>query len=199
MKQVLIVSVIVFLIWFSVCLMVKWMRNVTLSTKMVIVNKQTLSSLYLMTNRLLRATSLSTLIIFYQLWTMLPVLTSNRIWILRFPYFLSIASTCLPGYNAISVYVHRLYQNTPLLLKKGVCLCVCLSGYVFRHASMYGAETWHGGRGQAIEAQEHIFEVTPLKLKGHPEVKLLWKCPKVTKFGRKSSSNWSVMHCLGQR
>ena len=49
---------------------------------------------------------------------------------------------------------------------------VCVSGYAFRHASRYGAETWHGDRGQAPEAQEHILEATPSKVKGHPEVKL---------------------------
>ena len=53
-----------------------------------------------------------------------------------------------------------------------VCVYVCVSGYAFRHASRYGAETWHGERGWAPEAQEHIFEVTPLMVKGHPEVKL---------------------------
>ena len=47
-----------------------------------------------------------------------------------------------------------------------------MSGYAFRHASRYGAETWHGDRGQAPEAQEHILEVTPSKIEGHPEVKL---------------------------
>ena len=46
------------------------------------------------------------------------------------------------------------------------------SGYAFRYASRYGAKTWYGDRGQAPEAQEHIFEVTPSKIKGHPEVKL---------------------------
>ena len=53
-----------------------------------------------------------------------------------------------------------------------VYVYVCVSGYAFRHASKYGAETWHGDRGWAPKAQEHIFEVTPLKVKGHPEVKL---------------------------
>ena len=47
-----------------------------------------------------------------------------------------------------------------------------MSGYAFRHALTYGAETWHGSRGWALEAQEHIFEVTP-KIKGHSEVNLL--------------------------
>ena len=37
-------------------------------------------------------------------------------------------------------------------------MCVCVSSYAFRSASSYGTETWHGGRGWAPEAQEHIFE-----------------------------------------
>ena len=47
-----------------------------------------------------------------------------------------------------------------------MCVCmyvgvyVCVSFYAFRHASRYGAETWHDDRGWAPEAQEHIFEVT---------------------------------------
>ena len=49
---------------------------------------------------------------------------------------------------------------------------VCVSGYAFRYASRYGAETWHWGMGWAREAQEHIFQVTPPKVKGHLEVKL---------------------------
>ena len=53
-----------------------------------------------------------------------------------------------------------------------VCMYVCVSGYAFRHALRYGAETWHGDRGWASEAQEHILEVTPSKVKGHSEVKL---------------------------
>ena len=51
-------------------------------------------------------------------------------------------------------------------------VCVCVSGYAFRHALRYGAETCHGNRGWALEAQEHFFEVTALKVKGHPQVKL---------------------------
>ena len=50
-----------------------------------------------------------------------------------------------------------------------------MSGYAFRHASRYGAETWHGDRGQAPEAQEHILEVTPSKIKGHPARRLPWE------------------------
>ena len=47
-----------------------------------------------------------------------------------------------------------------------------MSGYAFRHALRYGAETWHNDMGRAPEAQEHIFKVTPSKVKGHPDVKL---------------------------
>ena len=75
---------------------------------------------------------------------------------------------------------------------------VCLSGYAFRHASRYGAETWHGDRGWAPEAQEHIFKVTPLKVKGHPEVKSssnsLW-LPKLVS----RTPDHSVVHYWGQR
>ena len=49
---------------------------------------------------------------------------------------------------------------------------VCMSGYAFRRALRYRAETWHGGRGQAHEVCGHIFKATPPVVKGHPEVKL---------------------------
>ena len=48
---------------------------------------------------------------------------------------------------------------------------MCLSGYAFSHALRYEVGTWHGDRGRAHEAQEHIFKVTPPKAKVHPEVK----------------------------
>ena len=47
---------------------------------------------------------------------------------------------------------------------------VCV--YLFRRVSRYGAKTWHGDRGRALEAHEHIFEVTSYKIKSHPEVNL---------------------------
>ena len=53
-----------------------------------------------------------------------------------------------------------------------VCLYVCLSGYVFRHALRYRAESWHGGKGWAHKVCGHIFEVTSPGVKGHPGVNL---------------------------
>ena len=53
---------------------------------------------------------------------------------------------------------------------------VCVHKYVFlamRFVMLYyRAATWHGGRGWAHKIWEHIFEVTPSKVKGHPEVNL---------------------------
>ena len=56
-----------------------------------------------------------------------------------------------------------------------VCMyvCVCVSGYAFRHALRYRAESWHGVRGWAHEVCEHIFEATLPGVKGHPGVNLL--------------------------
>ena len=59
-------------------------------------------------------------------------------------------------------------------------------GYAFRCALRYRAETWHGGRGRAHEVCGHIFEVTPLGVKGHSGVNLPSKCPMATKFGEKN-------------
>ena len=53
-----------------------------------------------------------------------------------------------------------------------ICMYVCMSGYAFRHASRYRAETWHGGRGRAHEVCGHIFEATPPGVKGHLGVNL---------------------------
>ena len=73
---------------------------------------------------------------------------------------------------------------------------VCVSGYAFRHASRYGAETWHGDKGQAPEAQEHILEVTPSKVIQRSSClrNTLW-LPNL--IGR--SPDQRVMHCWGQR
>ena len=51
-------------------------------------------------------------------------------------------------------------------------MCICMSGYAFRHASRYLAETWHGGRGWAPEVCGHIFEATRPGVKGHLRVKM---------------------------
>ena len=57
-------------------------------------------------------------------------------------------------------------------IMESVCVYVCMSGYAFRLASRYRAETWHGGRGRAPEVCRHIFEATPPGVKGHPGVNL---------------------------
>ena len=49
---------------------------------------------------------------------------------------------------------------------------VCMSGYAFRPALRYRAETWHGGRGLAHEVCGHIFEATSPDVKGHLGVNL---------------------------
>ena len=51
-------------------------------------------------------------------------------------------------------------------------MSVCMYGYVFRRGLRYRAETWHGGREWAAEVLGHIYEGTPSKVKGHPEIKL---------------------------
>ena len=70
--------------------------------------------------------------------------------------------------NIIAYFVnaHRLCRCSITKIKESVCL----SGYVFHLALRYGAETWH--KEWAHEALEHIFEGTPPKVIGHPEVKL---------------------------
>ena len=66
-----------------------------------------------------------------------------------------------------------------------VCLCVrlCFSSC----SEVVGSKLGMGVGDGAPEAQEHIFEVTILKVKGHPGVNLPWKCPIATKFDRKNS------------
>ena len=61
-----------------------------------------------------------------------------------------------------------------------------MSGYAFRHASKYRAESWHGGSAQAPEVCGHIFEATPPWVKGHSGVDLPYKCPMAVKFGEKN-------------
>ena len=53
-----------------------------------------------------------------------------------------------------------------------VYMCICMSGYAFRHALRYRAESWHWGRGRTHEVCRHIFEATPPGVKGHPGVNL---------------------------
>ena len=61
-----------------------------------------------------------------------------------------------------------------------VCVYVCMSGYAFRHASRYEAETLHGGRGRAHEVCGHIFEATRPEVKGHSDWRVcvyMYVCP----------------------
>ena len=61
----------------------------------------------------------------------------------------------------------------------------CVSSYVFHHALSYWAETWHEGRENMAPENLWAYFETPLpKIKGHLEVKLPYKCPMATKFGR---------------
>ena len=46
-------------------------------------------------------------------------------------------------------------------LVESVSLSVCLSGYAFRHALSYRAESLHGGRGRAHKVCGHIFRSNP--------------------------------------
>ena len=59
-----------------------------------------------------------------------------------------------PVVNSSTVQFSYIYTNEinePVFGCADVCVggCVFLSGYAFRRASRYGAETWHGGRGRA--------------------------------------------------
>ena len=47
-----------------------------------------------------------------------------------------------------------------------------MSGYTFRHALRYRAESWHGAWGRAHEVCGHIFEATPPGVIGHEGVNL---------------------------
>ena len=56
-------------------------------------------------------------------------------------------------------------------------MCVCVYMYAcpaMRFVMLRGIQlkVGMGGRGRAPEVCGHIFEVTPSKVKGHPEVKL---------------------------
>ena len=57
-------------------------------------------------------------------------------------------------------------------------MSVCLSGYAFRHALKYRAESWHWGRGRAHEVCGHIFEVAPAwgqrSSRGQPALNAIW-------------------------
>ena len=85
--------------------------------------------------------------------------------------------------------IHHYY-----LKNESVCVSVCPA---MRFVMLRGMGLNLGlGIGDGPLRLKSIFRSDPIK--GHPEIKLLWKCPKITKFGRKSSDQ-SIMHCLGQR
>ena len=72
------------------------------------------------------------------------------------------------GDHGTTIYITKISKSVCMY----VCMYVCMSGYAFRHALRYRAESWHGGRGRAHEVCGHIFEGTPPGVKGHPEVNL---------------------------
>ena len=80
----------------------------------------------------------------------------------------------------------RCFPQTQVVCRGGG-VCVCMYGYVFRRALRYSAKSWRGGRGHAHEVCGYIFGTTPPRVKAHPEVKLLYKCPLATKLDRKKS------------
>ena len=79
-----------------------------------------------------------------------------------------------------------------------VCLFVCLSGYAFRNASTYQAETWQEGRGGAPEVCGQLFEGVPPKVKGQPEVKSPRIALRPPDLVRRSPDR-NVKHCRSQR
>ena len=93
--------------------------------------------------------------------------------------------SCLSAHsdNNKEIFIHNTFHITekmpPIYITKisksvcmYVCMYVCMSGYAFRHALRYRAESWHGGRGRAHEVCGHIFEATWPGVKGHPRVNL---------------------------
>ena len=73
--------------------------------------------------------------------------------------------------NAKMVYTTKIMESVCVYVCMYVAY-VCMSGYAFRHALRYRAETLHGGRGRAHEVCGHIFEAAPPGVKGHPGVNL---------------------------
>ena len=85
------------------------------------------------------------------------------------------------------------YLNKEAYASVGVCVGVWVGGGLcvrlcVRHASKYGKLFGMVEGDGAPKAQEYVFQVSPPKVTGHPEVKLLWKCPSATKFDRNDPS-----------
>ena len=58
------------------------------------------------------------------------------------------------------IYTTKIMESGCVCVCVCVCMYVCMSGYAFRHALRYRAETLHGGRGRAPEVCGHIFKAT---------------------------------------
>ena len=69
---------------------------------------------------------------------------SRTKWFMCFCFF--------PRFLSEHIYTTKIIES--------VYMYVCMSGYAFRYALRYRAETWYGGRGWAQEVCGHIFEVT---------------------------------------
>ena len=99
----------------------------------------------------------------------------------------------LPKLKVLSdIYTTKIMESVGVY----VCVYVCMSGYAFRHASRYRAESWHGGRGRAHEVCGHIFEATPSKVIQRSSC--LRNAPWVPNLVRRAPDQ-SVVHCWGQR
>ena len=63
----------------------------------------------------------------------------------------------------LKIYVTKI--KDPMCVSVGMLGCrggVCASDYAFRHASRYGAKTWHRGRGRAADLRTY-FRSDPTK------------------------------------
>ena len=69
-------------------------------------------------------------------------------------------------------YIRRAIINIMYTTKIIESVCIYMTGYAFRHASRYRAESWHGGRGRTHEVCGHIFEAAPPGVKSHPGINL---------------------------
>ena len=61
---------------------------------------------------------------------------------------------------------------------ESVCMYVCMSGYAFRHALRYPAESWHGGRGMGPRGLWAYFQSDPTwgqrSFRGQSDLEMLY-------------------------